>query len=134
MVPAVCSWHERHADAPAEMTGLARGEQLCCAAHALVEAYAVLTRLPLPHRLSAADAWMVIKANFVDGATVVTLAAGRYADLLERAARLQIAGGRTDDVIIGECAREAKADVLLTFIRRHFDPPPIGVTVVEPAR
>jgi predicted nucleic acid-binding protein len=135
MVAAVCSWHEHHAAAAAEIgRRLAHGDRLCCAAHALVEAYAVLTRLPPPHRLSAADAWTLIKANFVDGATVVTLAADRYADVLERASRLQIAGGRTYDVVIGECAREAKADVLLTFNRRHFDPPPAGVTVVEPAR
>ena len=135
MVAAVCSWHERHVDAAAEIDRrLAQGDRLCCAAHALVEAYAVLTRLPTPHRLSAADAWTLIKANFVDGATVVTVAADRYADVLERASRLQIAGGQTYDVVIGECAREAKADVLLTFNRRHFDPPPVGVTVVEPSR
>lgn len=94
----------------------------------------VLTRLPPPHRLSAADAWALIESNFVKGRTIVTLAADRYVDVLARAARLEIAGGRTCDVVIGECAREAKAGVLLTFNRRHFDPPPAGMTIVEPSR
>jgi hypothetical protein len=43
-----------------------------------------------------------------------------------------VAGGRTDDAVIGECARDAKAAVLLTFNRRHFDPAPHGVRVIEP--
>jgi hypothetical protein len=32
------------------------------------------------------------------------------------------------------CARQARADVLLTFNTRHFDPSPTGVRVVEPAQ
>ena len=133
MVAAVCSWHERHADAAREIDRrLEHGERLCAAAHALVEAYAVLTRLPPPHRLSAADAWALIESNFVNGAAVVTLPVDRYVDVLRRAARSGVAGGRAYDAVIGECAREAKADVMLTFNRRHFDPPPAGVVVVEP--
>jgi len=133
MVAAVCSWHERHVEAAAEIDRrLEDGQRLYTPAPALVEAYAVLTRLPSPHRLSAADAWALIDSNFVTGAIVVTLTADRYVDLVKRAARLEIAGGRTYDVVIGECAREANAHVLLTFNRRHFDPAPAGITVVEP--
>ena len=66
MVAAVCSWHEHHSQAAAEIDRrLDRGEQLCTPAPALVEAYAVLTRLPPPHRLSAADAWALVEGNFV---------------------------------------------------------------------
>ena len=102
-------------------------------APALVEAYAVLTRLPPPHRLSAADAWALIEANFVEQATVQALEAEAYVDLLRRAAAQEVAGGRTYDLVIGECARGARAGVLLTFNPRHFDPAPAGVRVIEPA-
>jgi predicted nucleic acid-binding protein len=133
MVAAVCSWHEHHSQAAAEIDRrLDRGEQLCTPAPAIVEAYAVLTRLPPPHRLSAADAWALVEGNFVSAATVIALSADRIIDLLAQAAREEIAGGRTYDFVIGECAREAAVDALLTFNRRHFEPAPAGVAVVEP--
>ena len=133
MVAAVCSWHEYHEAAAAEIERrLGRRERLSVPAPALIEAYAVLTRLPPPHRLSATDAWALIEANFVTHATVVALAADEYVDLLRRATGQDVAGGRTYDVVIGECARAAGAEALLTFNRRHFDPAPGGVTVTEP--
>lgn len=133
MVAAVCTWHEHHGPAVAEIERrLSRGERLAVPAPALVEAYAVLTRLPSPHRLSAADAWTVIAANFVEDAAIVALTGPMYARLLAKLAKEGIAGGRAYDAVIAEAARAAKADVLLTFNRRHFEPPPEGVAVVEP--
>ena len=133
MVAAVCAWHEHHVVACTEIeTRLERGEQLAVAAHALVEAYAVLTRLPSPHRLSPADAWTLVEANFVEHATLVALSGTSYVRLLRRVAKEVVAGGRAYDAVIAECARQARADVLLTFNRRHFDPPPAGVSIVEP--
>lgn len=135
MVAAVCTWHEHHAAAAASIERrLDRGEQLAVAAHALVETYAVLTRLPAPHRLAPADAWALVKANFVEHATVVTLNAPGHVALLRRLATRGIGGGRTYDEVIGACARQAKADSLLTFNSRHFDPAPEGVAVIEPSR
>ena len=133
MVAAVCAWHEHHVAATTEIERrLACGERLAVPAPALAEAYAVLTRLPSPHRLSPADAWALIQANFVEPATVVALAATAYTKLLRRLAKQTVAGGRTHDAVIAECARQAKAEALLTFNGRHFDPPPAGVSVVEP--
>ena len=134
MVAAVCSWHEHHQAAAAEIERrLDRRERLSVPAPALVEAYAVLTRLPPPHRLSAADAWALIEANFVEQATVQALEAEAYVDLLREAAAQDVAGGRTYDDVVAECARRAGAGVLLTFNPRHFDPAPAGVRAIEPA-
>src|SRR5262245_60243630 len=133
MVAAVCTWHERHAAAAAEIEArLRRGERLTAAAHALVEAYAVLTRLPAPHRLAPADAWALVKGNFVDDATIVTLSGRAHVTLLEQLATSGVAGGRSYDALIAACAGRAKVDVLLTFNPRHFEPPPKGVAVIEP--
>jgi predicted nucleic acid-binding protein len=135
MVAAVCSWHEHHEVAAAEIERrLERRERLCVPAPALIETYAVLTRLPPPHRFAAADAWALIEANFVANVTIKALDATTCVDLLRRGATQDLAGGRTYDAVIGECARLAGAAVLLTFNRRHFDPPPPGVQVLEPAR
>ena len=134
MVAAVCTWHERHAAAAEEIgRRLARGERLASAAPALIETYAVLTRLPAPHRLSPADAWSLVNANFLEGATIVALTGAAIGKLLGRLAAQDIGGDRTYDAMIGECACRSRADVLLTFNRRHFEPPPAGVAVIQPA-
>ena len=54
MIAAVCTWHEHHSQVAEEIElRLYRGEELFVAAPALVEAYAVLTRLPRPYRDSS---------------------------------------------------------------------------------
>ena len=57
----------------------------------------------------------------------------RTSRVLRRLAKQTVAGGRTYDVVIAECARKDRTETLLTFNRRHFDPPPAGVSVIEPA-
>jgi predicted nucleic acid-binding protein len=133
MVAAVCTWHERHVAARNEIERrLDRGERPAPAAHALAETYAVLTRLPAPHRLAPADAWALVKANFVDTTTAVALTGPAYVTLLTRLANAGTGGGRTYDAVIARCAELSRAQTLLTFNPRHFDPPPAGVVVLEP--
>jgi len=133
MVAAVCSWHERHAAAAAEIERrLDDGETLAVAAHALAETYAVLTRLPAPHRLAPIDAWTLVEANFVERADVVALDGPAAVALLASLPGAGIAGGRTYDALTARCAQQAVAGALLTFNSRHFDPAPPGVAIVEP--
>ena len=133
MVAALCQWHERHAAAVRAIEErFDRGDELASAAHALLETYAVLTRLPAPHRLATADAWAAIKGSFVDGASIVGLTGAGYASVLGRLAAEGIAGGRSYDAVIAESAVRGKATELLTFNPKHFAPPPPGVVVVEP--
>ena len=133
MVAAICTWHERHAVAVAAIEQrLDRGDRLAVAAHAIIEAYAVLTRLPAPHRLAPADAWALVKTNFVEPATVVALNAPAIITLLNRLASAGIGGGRSYDAVIAVSASQAKASALLTFNPRHFDPAPDGLSVIEP--
>jgi hypothetical protein len=83
MIASVCSWHESHQNTAAEISArLDAGEELVVAAHSLAEAYAVLTRLPAPHRLSPYDAATLVKANFADAATVIALNAAEYKRLI----------------------------------------------------
>jgi predicted nucleic acid-binding protein len=93
----------------------------------------VLTRLPAPHRLAPADAWALVHANFVESASVIALSGRAHVRLLRGLATQGISGGRSYDAIIAACARQGRVDALLTFNPRHFDPPPEGVAVIEPA-
>jgi hypothetical protein len=98
----------------------------------LIEASAVLTRLPAPHRIAPADAGALLQANFVKPAKVVSIGGAAHGRLLARLAAAGTGGGRTYDALIAEQVAAAGADVLLTLNPRHFEPPPAGVTVVEP--
>ena len=121
MVAAVCAWHEHNPQAGAEIERrLSRGQKQIVAAPALLESYAVLTRLPPPHRLPAADAHALLEANFMDGATVVTLTAPGCRTLLRRAVTAAIVGGHAYDAAIAACALKARVATLLTFNARHF--------------
>src|SRR5919199_1516384 len=122
MVAALLAWHEHHERAAREIERrLDHGEDLVLAAPALVETYAVLTRLPPPHRLSPADTRALLDASFMrDETEVVGLPVGRYLQLLRSAPERQIVGGRTYDAVIAECARLASVQFLLTFNDRHF--------------
>src|SRR5947207_14672025 len=119
MVAAICGWHEHNRRALRALEiRLAGGEALVAAAPALIETYAVLTRLPPPHRLAPGEAGTLIEANFVSGIETTVLDAASYRDLLRDAARERIAGGRIYDRVIAACAIAAKATVLLTFNTR----------------
>jgi predicted nucleic acid-binding protein len=123
MIAAVSAWHEVH-DAAASELGrrLEAGEELVVAAHALIEAYSVLTRLPAPHRLAPSDALAVLEGSFGARGRVIALDARGYRWLLRGAPSGGVAGGRIYDAVIAACARKAKATVLLTFNVEHFEP------------
>ncbi len=121
MVATVCTWHENHERAITEMERrLADREFLVIAAPALVESYAVLTRLPPPHRLSPQDAITLIETSFLTEGTIAGLDNKTFRPLLREAADQDIAGGRTYDWVIAACARAARVKTLLTFNARDF--------------
>ena len=121
MIAAVCGWHEHHDPAEQEIARrLRQAEPMVVAAPALVETYAVLTRLPAPHRLSPADALTLLEANFMQAGSIVALDGKSYRALLRRAPDDGIAGGQIYDAVIAACALRIKGTTLLTFNASHF--------------
>ena len=121
MVAAVCSWHEHHVAAIGEIERrLSRRETMMVAAPTLVETYAVLTRLPFPHRLSSQDAKKLIEGNFLNGYKCIALDEKDYRRLVLEAPGKDISGGRTYDWVIAYCAQKAKGSALLTLNIRDF--------------
>lgn len=134
IVAAVCAWHGHHRPAAVAIERrFDLGDRLTVAAHALTEAYSVLTRFPAPHRLAPADAWQVLDVSFAQAGTVISLTAPQHVALLRRLAEAGVSGGRSYDAVIAECAARAGASALLTFNPRHFEPAPKDVTIVVPA-
>jgi predicted nucleic acid-binding protein len=135
IVALLCPWHEHHRQVTASTTErLKKAVGFGIAAHSLVEAYAVLTRLPAPYRLSCADALELLRQNF-GAAKLAALTAARFWTLLDRAALGSIRGGRTYDALIAATVAELVPCDLLTLNAQHFagwDAP--GITVVDLVR
>lgn len=109
LVPALLAAHEAHAAAyeAAEIVDAAIG-------HALVETYAVLTRLPQPFTVSASHASAALRSY---SRTVLVLDALELTEALERAASVRAVGGATYDALIALTALRHGA-ALLTRDRR----------------
>ncbi len=134
LVAAFLSWHEHHEAAAEELERrLERGERLVLSAHSLIECYAVLTRLPAPHRLSPGDALALLEANVPAGTKVVALDAKAHHGVLADAARTGVAGGRTYDALIARAAGDGGATALVTMNESHFRGlVPDGIDLVVP--
>ena len=118
VVAALCGWHDRHDSARAALDDALAGE-VVVATRVVVEAYAVLTRLPGRHRVAAADALAVLRELF-DAADIVELGQDPLWRLLEDAVARGVGGGAVYDAEIAQCAREAGANRLITLNERHF--------------
>ena len=132
LVAAALPQHEHHAATVADLTRRrAAGHTFVMAAHSVLEAYAVLTRLPPPHRLAPADAAAVLDRNWASTESFALTGAEHWR-LLRQVAAAGTAGGRIYDGAIAACARKGKADEILTWHVRHFGgAPPVAVTPLD---
>jgi predicted nucleic acid-binding protein len=110
VVAAFASWHEHHAVARKAMAG---GPRLI--AHAAVESYSVLTRLPPPHRAQPSIVHTFLTERFSE--PLLTLSETGYQELLATVAANQILGGPTYDALIAFTAAEHDA-TLISLDRR----------------
>jgi predicted nucleic acid-binding protein len=132
LVAAVCSWHEHHAVTAEELARRSRSrEEMVMAAPAVIEAYAVLTRLPPPYRLRPQDALAILVGSWAK-VEVVAMTGQETWPFLEALPGSGIAGGSSYDALIAACARKAKADVILTWNVRDFERVAEGIDVASP--
>lgn len=109
-VAALDSMHEAHAACRQALLMF----RPALAGHAVFETYSVLTRLPLPLRLSARQAESVLTRAFPDDCW---LAAAETRELRVRLGELDIVGGAVYDALVGRAAA-VNQRVLLTRDRR----------------
>jgi predicted nucleic acid-binding protein len=129
IVPALVAWHPRHELAAKTVEDVF--DSVVVLVPSLIESYSVLTRMPAPHRLSAADAFAVLSLTFRD-ARVVAFHSDIWA-FLQNLADTNISGGVVYDAVILDAARAAGATVLLTFNPRDFERLGIdGIEIVVP--
>jgi predicted nucleic acid-binding protein len=118
LVPVFLVEHPHHAASMRLFQQCSRGSAFC-AAHNLVETYSTLTRIPLPHRATPAQADLFLD-NVCQRLDSVSLEATEYRDAIRQASIAWIAGGAVYDFLISRCALKVKADALYTWNTQHF--------------
>lgn len=120
LVAGVLDWHADHAICRTER---ARWEQLtekpCIPAHALLESYSVITRLPAGLRLRAEDALEVLYGAY--GALPVAPVPKDLWGLIDDLARRDVIGGAVYDAVILESAVLARTEELVTLDSKVFE-------------
>jgi predicted nucleic acid-binding protein len=86
----------------------------CCAAHSLAEVYATLTRLPGSQRMTADEALLFVE-DIQSRLTVVALEAQQFYAAVASAAHANIVGGTIYDMLLAQCALQAKAEIIYTW-------------------
>jgi len=132
LVAAVVSWHERHRAAASAVEAALARKALIIPSTALIDAYAILTRLPAQHRLAHADAFHLLRSSF----GTARVAGPRTRDawsMLRRWSVAPVGGSDAYDAQLLEIAKEAGAKTLLTFRRSELERLAVpGIEIVEP--
>lgn len=100
-VAALVAWHAAHEPARRAAAGAA------IPAHARLETYSVLTRLPPPHRLAPEVVAGLLERWFPAARTIVP-SPELSAQIVSRCARSGTDGGAVYDALVGLTAAEAK--------------------------
>jgi len=124
VIAAFATWHEHHALARKAMSSRPR-----LVAHAAVESYSVLTRLPPPHRAHPSIVHAFITERFAD--PFLTLSEAGYQELLATVAVRQILGGSACDALIAFTAAEHQATLLSLDQRAAATYEAVGATVEQ---
>ncbi len=126
LVAVALAHHEHRAETVAALEQLeADGAAIVMLGHALLEAYAVLTRLPGAERVSPVLAHQALAESWSDR-PVKTVPNDEIWRLVGAAAEADLSGGRVYDALMAEAAKLAGVDALLTWNARHFTRWPRG--------
>ena len=107
LVGAFYGDHPRHA-ACLDLLAEASKKTHFCAAHAVAELYAVMTRLPVRPRITPEQGLLFVE-NVRDHFSVVTLSAAEQFEAAA-AARRGLAGAKVYDLLTWKCAAKAGAE------------------------
>jgi predicted nucleic acid-binding protein len=117
LVAGLLPWHEHHGPARTALRALLGAETVrekpVLPAHALLEAYSVMTQLPAPFRVPPAKAFALLEELTRGRVTLAQLSPDDTWRLLDRLAEAEITGGAVYDAAIANAAHRAGAQQIL---------------------
>ena len=122
VIAAFATWHERHEPAARLIV-----ERPALPAPVALEVYAVLTRMPPPHRMDGGVVRDYLKRTFPD--PPLTLPDSRYASLVDELVDLGINGGASYDAAIAIVAAHHGCELATLDRRAQMTYDRVGVSV-----
>ena len=134
LLASLLSWHVHHEPARRALDQILEEEgEVFVPIPALIEAYSVLTRFPVPHRMSPASAFGLLHGLLGECCRLVGLASEEIWSFLESLASRQVQGKATYDFQILVSAAKAGSDRILSLNSRDFERLKLeGLAVVNP--
>jgi predicted nucleic acid-binding protein len=122
VVVAACLEEHEHHERALELLERVLGSEDSgfTSAHALAEAYAVMTRLPKPLRVAPKTAASLLDENIVKRFEVVALTGKEYVQLISEAGEAGWVGSLLYDALHVACAAKAGVDRLYSWNARHL--------------
>jgi predicted nucleic acid-binding protein len=118
LIAASDARHENY-EASWPLLAAATPESCACAAHALAEAYCILSVVRGGKRQRPEVALRLVE-QIISKITVISLTAQEYIEAIRGAAAGRIAGGTIYDTLHIACARKVDAELIYTWNLRHF--------------
>mgnify|MGYP006445686069 CR=1 FL=1 len=121
LVPAVVDQLANHEAAFSCFRGAkSDGGRAFGSCHVLAEAYATLTALPLPRRITALEESHLVRSNFAKRLELVSLSPDDYAEALEMTAGRGLISGQIYDALHIVAALKSGCWRIYTYNIRHF--------------
>jgi predicted nucleic acid-binding protein len=133
IIAAVHANHPVHISSARWLDPAFDAHDVVVAHHSLLEAYAVLTRLPAQYRAAPAEAEIVLRETVEGHARIAPFAAESMWDIIARLTAVPAAGGAAYDAFIIRLLSEAGADVIATYNVDDFRRLSPSVRISDPA-
>jgi predicted nucleic acid-binding protein len=132
IVAAVHANHPRHAVAAGWLVRSIGKHQLVAAQHAVLEAYAVLTRLPGELRVTPSEARDLLTGTVKANMPVAEQPEGIWG-ILDKLVDASVVGGRSYDALILLALQAFGVEALATLNPSHFRDLAPGLRIIDPS-
>ena len=121
LISAFVESHPKHKSALSFLMKAKNKEfQLLVSSHTILEIYSVLTSAPFKPKITPMVAKQLIENNIKNIAKTIYLTDEDYFKIVEKMSKSNFSGGIVYDVIVVECALNAKVDEILTLNSKDF--------------
>lgn len=133
LVAAIHAAHPRHALAVGWVTRALQVHTLVATHHSVLEAYAVLTRLPGDNRVTPSEARDLLTASVKENMAIACYDPQSIWEAIGSFVTASVAGGRSYDAFVADILRRAAVDAVATFNPSHFSEAAHGMRVIDPS-
>ena len=133
IIAAVHANHPVHLSSSRWLDAAFEAHEVVVAHHSVLEAYAVLTRLPAKYRVAPSEAEIVLRETLEENARIAPFSAESIWTFMTRLTAVPAAGGAAYDGFIIRLLSEAGVEAIVTYNADDFRRLSPVVRVADPA-